>query len=237
MLFKRKEVEEYQRPFILEDPKSVVSEQFRRVRTNIEFLSVKEDFKTLVITSTTPGVGKSTVASNLAATFASQGKKVLLVDADMRTPSLHKMFRLHNYTGLSTLFVDEDLKLNDVIHSTTLMDNLFIMTSGAIPPNPAEMLSSPWMEQLTKELRQTFDLIIFDMPPITAVADAQIMAGKVDGTIFVLCKGVDDKEHIRKSKELAKSANAKVLGAIFNREMDKENHYYYYYGKSKQYHA
>lgn len=215
------------KPATLVDTNSIISEQFKMVRTNIEFSSIDEELKTIAITSINPNAGKSTICSNLAKSFASQEKRVLLVDADLRRPTVHKVFALDNYMGLSTLFTQKHLELSEAIQKSHV-DNLDVLTSGVIPPNPSEMLSSKRMLTLIKEIETEYDLIIFDLPPVTAVADAQIVSGKVDGTIFVLRRGVDSRDHIRKAKELMKAANANIIGAVFNREEDKGEHYYYY---------
>lgn len=227
MIFKKKKKIQDSQPAILVDTNSIIAEQFKMVRTNIEFSSIDDELKTIAVSSINPSAGKTTISSNLATSFASQDKKVLLVDADLRRPTVHKVFALDNQMGLSSLFTQKYIEFTDVVQQT-YVENLDILTSGIIPPNPSEMLSSKKMLSLIKELEQAYDLVIFDLPPVTAVADAQIVSGKVDGTIFVLRRGVDSRDHIKKSKELMNSANANVIGAIFNREEDKGVHYYYY---------
>lgn len=209
-------------------PSSVIAEQFRTIRTNIQFSMVDQDLKTVVVTSAGPGAGKSTISANLAVTFASQGKKVLLVDADMRKPTVHKTFRLPNHDGLTTLLTERDVQISDIAHRVPT-EGLSIITSGVIPPNPSELLASKRMDHLMNELEQIFDLVIFDMPPVVAVTDAQVMASKVDGTIFVIPKGLTNKDMVLKSKDLLEKVHANVIGAIFNRvEILGDNNYYYY---------
>lgn len=236
MFFKKKknQAATTERPSIitLTRPSSVVAEQFRTIRTNVHFSMVDTDLKSLSITSAGPGAGKSTVSANLAASFANEGKKVLLVDTDMRKPTVHKSFRLANHDGLTTLLTDRNAELANIVHRLDT-DNLFVLTSGAIPPNPAELLASKRMEQLKSELEGLFDLVIFDLPPVIAVTDAQIMSSKTDGTIFVINKGGADKEMVLKSKELLDKVQANVLGAVFNRVETKNDHYYAYYGENK----
>lgn len=235
MLFKKNknQVDNTERPSLitLTRPSSVVAEQFRTIRTNIHFSMVDSDLKSLSITSAGPGAGKSTVSANLAASFSTEGKKVLLVDSDMRKPTVHKTFRLPNHDGLTTLLTDRNADLANVVHRLDT-ENLFILTSGAIPPNPAELLASNRMEQLKSELEGLFDLVIFDLPPVIAVTDAQIMSSKTDGTIFVINKGGADKEMVLKSKELLDKVQANVLGAVFNRVETNNDHYYAYYGEN-----
>lgn len=213
-------------------PSSVIAEQFRTIRTNIQFSMVDQDLKTIVVTSAGPGAGKSTISANLAVTFASQGKKVLLVDADMRKPTVHKTFRLPNHDGLTTLLTEKDVQISNIAHRAPT-EGLFIITSGVIPPNPSELLASKRMDRLMNELEQIFDLIIFDMPPVIAVTDAQIMASKVDGTIFVIPKGLTNKDMVLKSKDLLEKVHANVIGAIFNRVEITGDNYYYYYGEKE----
>lgn len=210
------------------NPKSIVAEQFRMIRTNLEFSIVDKDLKSLLVTSLAPSAGKSTISANLAATFASQGKKVLLVDTDMRKPTIHKIFKLRNNDGLSTLITSKEATISEIIIKSEF-ENVYILPSGATPPNPAELISSKRMEQLIEEMERVFDLVIFDTPPVLAVADSQIMAGKVDGTLFVLRKGVDTKEQIQSANERMKSVNANVLGAIYNRIEPNDDAYYYEY--------
>ncbi len=211
-------------------PNSVVSEQFRTIRTNIQFSMVDENLKSLVITSAGPGSGKSIISANLAATFASEDKRVLLVDADLRKPTVHKTFRVRNNDGLTTLLTDRGTRIEDMVYRTNIQ-GLYTLTSGAIPPNPAELLGSKRMDELMKELEEEFDFIVYDMPPVLAVTDAQVMASKADGTIFVLPKGQATKDEVLKSKELLEMVNANVLGAIFNRVEKASDSYYYYYGE------
>lgn len=210
-------------------PKSVIAEQFRTVRTNIQFSMVDKNLKTLMVTSSEPSAGKSTVSANLAVTFAMQGKRVLLVDTDMRKPTVHKTFDLPNNEGLTTLLTEQEVSIKEVAHRMPT-EGLYVITSGVIPPNPSELLDSNRMSLLIKEFEDVFDLIIFDTPPVIAVTDAQVMASKVDGTIFVINKGVANKEWVKKSKELLDMVHANVLGVVFNR-VELSNEDYYYYGE------
>lgn len=230
---KKKKIESNERPSLvtLTRPSSVISEQFRTIRTNIQFSMVDKNIKTLVITSAGPGAGKSTISANLAVTFAMQGKKVLIVDADMRKPTVHKTFHLPNRDGLTTLLTERDVEVKDIAHRLDT-EGLFAITSGVIPPNPSELLASNRMNQLMVEFEELFDLIIFDMPPVIAVTDAQVMSSKADGTIFVVNKDGADKEMVTKSKELLEKVKANVIGVVFNRVELKGNNYYYYYGES-----
>lgn len=208
-------------------PRSIVAEQFRTVRTNIQFSMIDQDLKTLVITSAGPGAGKSLIAANLATTFGSEDYRVLLVDADLRKPTVHETFRLKNSTGLTTLLMNRRSKLTDMIYKTAT-EGLYLLTSGPIPPNPADLLGSNRMDALVKEMKDTFDLVIFDMPPLLPVTDAQVMAGKVGGVIFVVLMNGVKKEEVQQAKEMLEMADANVLGAIFNQAENAGAGYYYY---------
>ena len=215
-------------------PSSAISEQFRTLRTNIQFSMVDNNLKALSIVSAAPNAGKSTVSANLAVTFASQGTRVLIADCDFRRPTVHKNFNLPNGHGMTTLLTDKSGSIEDYIQ-TTKMENLFVMTSGPIPPNPAELLSSKRMIQLEQELEAMFDLVIYDTPPLLGFADAQIVAGRVDGVIFVVNHGIATKDDVLRASESLKMVNANVLGAVYNRVPinGSDNSYYYYYNQEE----
>lgn len=210
------------------DPKSPISEQYRTIRTNIQFSSVDHEVKSIMVSSTGPGEGKSTTVANLAVVFAQQGKKVLLVDADMRKPTVQYTFNQTNTFGLTSVLTKQ-LTLDKAILGTR-EKNLFILTSGPIPPNPAELLSSQAMEQFFQDAQELFDVILFDSPPLLAVTDAQILANKCEGTILVVSSGKTEKELVMKAKELLESAKGKLLGVVLNNKKIKDTNYYYYYG-------
>lgn len=209
-------------------PKSSISEQYRTIRTNIQFALVDRDLKTLMVTSVGPGEGKSTTSANLAVVFAQQGKKVLFVDADLRKPTVHYTFSLLNTVGLSSV-ITKQFTLQEAIEGSGV-ENLSILSSGPIPPNPAEMLGSKAMDEFLEEARENFDLIIFDTPPILAVTDAQILANKCDGAILVIASEKTERDMAIKGKELLQGAKGKMLGVVLNNKRQKESSYYYYYG-------
>lgn len=224
----RKKIQKIERSLItMEDPKSSISEQYRTIRTNVQFSFVDKTMRSLMVTSAGPGEGKSTTAANLAIVFAQQGKKVLLIDADLRKPTVHYTFQLNNYTGLTNVLTNSAPLLPSC--QETKVENLYVLTSGPIPPNPAELLSSKAMEQCIQQLYNEFDLLIFDTPPVLAVTDAQILANQCDGTILVVESGGTEIEAAVKAKELLEAANAKLLGVVLNKRKHREGGYYYYY--------
>lgn len=229
MLFKKKKEKTYSSPGLvtLNKPMSHISEQFRTIRTNIQFSMIDDTLKSIVVTSANSEAGKSTVAANLASTFASSEKSVLLVDADLRKPTIHKLFNTINTEGLTTLLTDKETTLKDVIVKTR-SEGLYVLPSGAIPPNPAELLGSNRMKEVEKEIFAAFDLVIYDMPPVLVVTDAQVMAARADGVLFVIPKGEAHKDSVLKAKDLLQKVQANVLGAVLNKVDDKESYYYYY---------
>lgn len=213
------------------NPNSPISEQYRTVRTNLQFaVAGDQPLRSMTVVSSGPGEGKSTSAANLAVVFAQAGRKVLLVDADMRKATVHKTFGLSNEIGLSNL-VSGQQAASSVIQATDV-NNLSIITSGPTPPNPAELLNSRRMNVLMEELYQTFDLIIFDLPPVMTVADGLIMASKTDGTVLVIREGVTRKDSVLEAKNRLLQAKARILGVIYNgAEQMNESSYYYYSDK------
>jgi len=206
--------------------KSVVSEQFRTIRTNINFSMPDKDLKTILFTSASPGDGKSTAAANLAVVFAQEGKKVLLIDADMRKPTVHYTFHMTNTLGLSSLLTRQ-ATLAEVVKLSEI--GLDVITCGPIPPNPAELLASRMMDTMLEELKMQYDMIIFDAPPVLMVTDGQILSNKCDGTILVVSAGTSEKESVIKAKEALLSSKATIIGVILNNlELENENYYQYY---------
>lgn len=211
-------------------PNSRVSEQFRSLRTNIQFSMVDKQLKSLAILSATASAGKSTVAANLAVIFALQGNQVLLVDCDLRRPTVHRVFKLQNNEGLTNLLANHVGKgVDDYLHSSEV-DGLWILTGGPVPPNPAELLSSNRMKQLEKDVADRFDLVIYDTPPLLGFTDAQILSGRVDGIVFVVHYGEDTKEDVLKAADSLKIVNANVLGVVYNRAPIGQKEHSYYYG-------
>ncbi len=212
--------------------KSVVSEQFRTLRTNINFSMPDVELKTLLFTSAAPGEGKSTISSNIAIVYAQQGKKVLMIDGDMRKPTAHFTFSRRNTQGLSSL-LGQHADIKDVVQKTGI-ENLDLITSGPIPPNPAELLSSKTMDNLVEQLVGMYDLLIFDAPPVLTVTDAQILSHKCDGTVLVLNAGKTEKESAVKAKEALLSSQANILGTVLNNFATQKDHYVHEYYPSAE---
>ncbi|WNF22670.1 CpsD/CapB family tyrosine-protein kinase [Mesobacillus jeotgali] len=210
------------------DPKSPISEQYRTIRTNIQFSSVDQEVSTLMVTSSGPGEGKSTTVANLAVVFAQQGKSVLLVDADLRKPTVHYTFNLTNTTGLTSVLTNQ-MPLSEAVKLTDVA-NLLVLPSGPIPPNPSELLGSRAMKAFLDNAQKDYDFILFDTPPVLAVTDAQILANQCEGTILVVGSETTEIEQAMKSKELLTSAKAKLMGVVLNNKKIDNSAQYYYYG-------
>lgn len=210
----------------VKNPKSHAAEAFRTLRTNIQFSSLDDEIRTLVVTSTQPGEGKSTVISNLGITMAQSGKKVLLMDCDLRKPTVHKKLGISNQDGLTTLLAREK-KLEEVAQATDI-NNFYVLTSGPIPPNPAELLGSKKMKNFINELHGYFDFILLDAPPVLAVTDAQVLSTYCDGVVFVASYGQAEKQAVVRAKELIDKVGGKILGVVINKVPENSKSYYYY---------
>jgi capsular exopolysaccharide synthesis family protein len=227
--------------YVSRQPRSPVSEAFRSLRTNLEFAAVQKPIQSILVTSPGPAEGKSTVAVNLAAIIALSGKRVALVDADMRRPHVHRFLGLPNRDGLSNLFRTQ-VNVSAVMRNKLELPQLRIITSGSLPPNPAELLGSEKMSQILADLKAQVDMIVIDTPP-SLVADAQILAGKVDAVLFVIQPGVTHAEMAKASFELFQRAGARLIGTVLNRIPRNRSYYYggykYYspYSKSHGYYA
>jgi len=213
--------------FSMENPKSIVSEAFRTLRTNIQYSNIDRSVKTIVVTSSKMGEGKSTVSANLAYSIAESGKSVLIIDCDLRKPVIHKIYRISNLSGLTNVIIGES-KLSDEIKIVNGRDNLHILTSGPIPPNPAEILGSNRMKDLLEFVKESYDTIILDSPPIGLVTDSAILSTIADGTILVLDAGETEVDLAVHAKELLEQVNAKILGVVLNKIPTKGNKYYNY---------
>lgn len=213
---------------IIKRPKSVISEQFRTLRTNILFTSTDKKVKRILFTSSEPGEGKSTVSANTAVAFAQAGHKTLLIDADMRKPTQHKIFSYMNTSGLSNLIAGQ-AALEGVTKKTEV-ENLDVMTSGPVPPNPAELLGSSTMARILEVLDEHYDIIIIDTSPVLAVTDAKIIAHHVDGCLLVVNGTNTYRDKIIDAKNELEKSDAKILGVVLNEldAKDEGSNYYYY---------
>lgn len=236
MQYKGKGAEEI---YVTRQPRSPVSEAFRSLRTNLEFASVQKPIRTLLVTSPGPSEGKTTVAANLAAIYSQAKKRVALVDADMRRPHVHRFLGLSNREGLSNLFRNQ-ASVQNVSHAKVELPHLLIITSGSLPPNPAELLGSDRMVDILSELQANTEMVVIDTPP-SLVADAQVLAAKVDAVLIVIRPGVTNAEAARSSMESYRRAGARVVGVVLNRIPRNRSYYYggykYYspYSESKGY--
>ena len=212
--------------FVMEKaPKSIEAEAYRSLRSNIEYSSFDNEYRVIVVTSSVPGEGKSTTSGNLALALAQSGNKVLLVDCDMRKPSLHKKFKISNSAGLAD-FLLKKKEFADVVKERS--SNLTIITAGKIPPNPAEMLASRSMSNFINTMKENFHYVILDTPPLQAVTDAQILSTKSDGVLLVVRAGETKKDMVSGAVDLIKKVNGKIIGTVLNGVESNKNHYYYY---------
>ena len=211
-------------------------ESYRVLRSNVQFAAVDNPKHSLLVTSTMPGEGKSVTASNLAVAMALDGKRVILVDSDLRRPTLHDKFGISAGPGLTSVIVGET-RLEDAIKDTTT-PGLRLLPAGPLPPNPAELLNSEAMRQLHQDLQRLGDIVIYDSPPILATAEAQVLSASVDGVLYVVQVGEAKKSAVRHSVELLNQAHANVLGIVFNKidlKTRRDDYYYGYYAFSQCY--
>lgn len=196
----------------LANPKSGPAEQFRTIRTNIHYMSVDRPLKTVAFTSSGKSEGKSTVTANVAIAWAQEGKRVLLIDADLRRSTLHATFGLSNQKGLTTVLTGDskEVDLSNVVQKSGV-ENLEVLTAGPVPPNPSELLGSQRMQSLIKGLREAYDIVALDVPPMLQVTDTQVLSSNLDGVILVVRQGVTQKAAIRRAVEMLKISQANVL--------------------------
>ncbi len=204
------------------------SESYRVLRTNIHFASIDTPARTLVVTSSTPGEGKTTTAANLAFAMAADGRKVILVDTDLRRPALHTLLELPAVPGLTDVLLGK-ASLDDALLEHDSMTGLMVLTCGSTPPNPSELLGSRTFRNIVGELIEMSDLVIFDSPPVLAASDAQILASQMDGTIMVIEAGQTKKASAKRALALLRQARATMLGVAYNKMSHTDTGAYYYY--------
>jgi capsular exopolysaccharide synthesis family protein len=228
--------------YVMENSRSPITEAFRTLRSNLEFAGVDNPIKTLLISSATPSAGKTTIAVNLAGVLAQGGKRVMLLDADMRRPSTHKFLNIPNRAGLSELFRDTGSTIDQVKYEWG-NPPITIVTSGALPPNPAELLGSEKMERLIEELSRDYDMVLIDGPPFI-VADPVVLSAKVDGVLLVIQPGNTKIDAGRAMMEQLEMADARVVGVVLNPITRRQSKYYsgkyryysdYYYSRGYGY--
>ena len=212
-----------------EDPKSPVSESYRSLRTSMLYSSDKE-VKSILVSSAGPGEGKTTTVANLAITYANLGKKTLLIDTDLRRPVVHKVFNLDREPGVTNFLSGQESKIDKLLNKTDI-DNLYVMTSGIIPPNPSEMLGSNRMVELVRALEEDWDIVLFDSPPLVAVTDANMISKEIDTIVLVVKVGQTDKKAFHHTIANLKNIEAPLGGIIMNAVTSKSSYgsYYYYY--------
>lgn len=210
---------------INENPRGMYAESFRTIKTNIKYSSADKAKKVILITSSWIGEGKSTVATNLAVSLSQDKKKVLIVDCDLRKPSIHKKFRISRGDGLTEILIGE-IDLGEAIYKYD--DYLDILTAGTTPPNPAELLSSDAMDELFNKVKGMYDYVIVDTTPLGVVADSQILSSKVDGVILVAFYEKTKKEKLVQCKKLIDQVGGNIIGAIINNVKITKDSYYYY---------
>lgn len=212
-------------------PKSHIAEAYRVLRTNIEFSSVDKPVRTLMITSSSPTEGKSTTVANLAIAMAEAGKRVILVDSDLRRPVQHKLFQVPNGAGLTTLLMTDTPRIAEFLTPTTV-ENLRLLTSGPIPPNPAELLGSQRMARAIQLFQEQADVVLFDSPPALAVTDAAVLGARIDASLLVVDAGATRRGEAERAKETLEQVGVPLLGAVLNRlkpGRGRQGYYYYYY--------
>lgn len=209
-------------------PRSPISEAYRVLRTNLEFSTLDRPMQTLLVTSPNPVEGKSTTAANLAVVMAQAGKSVVLVDADLRRPVQHRIFGVDNHRGLTATMLDGEPVLDGNLQQTGV-ENLRILTTGPLPPNPSELLGSQRMAGLLKQLKKEADIVVFDSPPSLAVADASVLATQADAVLLVADAGRTRRKLAREAVERFEQVGAHPLGVALNRLKEGRGGYYYYY--------
>lgn len=209
------------------DPKSPVAEAYRTLRTNIQFSNIDKNIKSIVVTSPSAGEGKSTTISNLAVAFARTGKKVIVIDSDFRKSRIHKQFGIAGERGITNCLVNGHSYKEYVVH--TSIDNLHIMPAGPTPPNPAELIGSRMMGQMIDSMKNDYDMVFVDAPPVGLVTDAALLSSMCEAVIMVCAVGHSDIKAVEHSKELLDNVKANILGVVMNKIPVNDTGYYKYH--------
>jgi capsular exopolysaccharide synthesis family protein len=215
-------------------PNSRLAESYRSIRTALLLSSADSPVKTIAVTSALPGEGKTVSVANLAITLAQSGKTVLVVDADLRRPRQHRLFKIKNTFGLTTYLTDS-VELKDVVKSTEI-PNLFVVNAGPIPPNPAELLGSDKMARFIKMMKDECDYILFDLPPMLEISDALVLGAKVDGMVLVVHGDKTSREALKKAREKLDMLKVRTIGVVINNVNVTHRGYYYYKDYYHSYH-
>jgi polysaccharide biosynthesis transport protein len=215
-------------------PRSPVSEAFRSIRTNLQFASVTSPLHTLLVTSPSPEDGKTTIVGNLACVFAQVGRKVVVVDSDLRRPTLHKLFERPNRFGLTDQFINPQEYLNGTVQPTEVK-NLFLLSSGSLPPNPSELISSHRMVEIIQTLEAQYEVVFLDAPPSLVVTDANVLANHADGVILVIRPSTTKRAAIKYTIEQLAQVKANIVGVVLNGVDVKKSRYGYYRGYYNKY--
>ena len=220
------------------DPKNPAAEAYRVIRTSVQFAQAGKELKTIAITSCTPNEGKSTTIANLAIVLTQAGKSVLIMDCDMRNPTVHKNFNLSNKVGLSSC-ISMGTAVADAVQETGI-EGLDALTAGVIPPNPSELLGSERMQNILQRAKEEYDYVLIDTPPVLPVTDSLVLGRMVDGLILVIDSGEIKVEMAREVKNQLMHSGANILGVVLNK-VRSEHHgygygYYYYYGHDGEKH-
>jgi capsular exopolysaccharide synthesis family protein len=220
-----------------DEPKSSFSEAFRLLRTNLSFIELDKGLKTIIVTSAVPGEGKTTIAANLAVALASQEERVLIMDMDFRAPALHKILQLPHSPGFTNILTDH-MNPQSLIRQVTGVPNLRAIMSGPIPPNPAEIVGSSRMRQLIEELREGFDRVILDVPPVLGATDAMMISSYLDGTLIVFRMGRIDRRAVVRMTEILANTKVNILGGVLNgvKNDDRRYSYGYYWAEQDLHH-
>ncbi|MEA3428435.1 MAG: polysaccharide biosynthesis tyrosine autokinase, partial [Thermodesulfobacteriota bacterium] len=219
--------------FALNDPKSTDAEALRNIRTNISFRLKGKDDKSLVITSANPGEGKTLFAINMAILFASMGKKTVLIDADMRKPRIDKLTDIERSPGLSDALIEEE-PLSSIIKQV-LLPNLYVIPAGTLPPNPSELLTSDRMDEFQLTFNKTFDIIIYDSPPMMSVTNSLILSKAVGNTVLIIKGGETERKAVKHAARQLEELDAKILGTVLNEVAMATARYYGKFGKYGKY--
>lgn len=213
--------------FCLDDPKSPVAEGFRTLRTNIRYMEISRQIQTLLVTSALPGEGKTSTIAELGAALAQEGNKVLVIDGDLRKPTLHQKFGLSNDKGLSTSLINR-CEIDEVI-SPTRQRGLESLPAGPVPPNPSELLGTKKMAGLIEALKKRYDIILLDSSPVLPVTDAQVLSKLADAVVMVIKAGRTSCQNVKKAKSLLDYVGANLIGVVINQKKVKQHDYHGYY--------